>query len=37
MKELVLTPKFKWAYRKFVSRNPKLEIKIKDTLQHSKS
>jgi len=33
MKELVLTPKFKRAYRKFVLRNPKLEKKIKDTLK----
>lgn len=33
MKELVLTPKFKRAYRKFIIRNPKLEKKIKDTLK----
>ncbi len=33
MKELVLTPKFTRAYRKFVNRNPKLEKKIKDTLK----
>ena len=33
MKELVLTPKFKRAYRKFVNRNPKLQKNIKDSLK----
>jgi len=33
MRELVLTPKFKRAFRKFVKRNPQLEIKIIQTLQ----
>ena len=33
MRELVLTPKFKRAFRKFVKRNPKLEKKIIQTLK----
>ena len=33
MRELVLTPKFKRAFRKFVKRNSQLETKIIQTLQ----
>lgn len=33
MRELILTPKFKRAFRKFVKRNPQLESKIIQTLQ----
>jgi len=33
MRELVLTPKFKRAFKKFVNRNPQLEAKIIQTLQ----
>ena len=33
MRELVLTPKFKRAFRKFVRRNPQLEAKIIQTFQ----
>ena len=33
MRELVLTPKFKRSFRKFVKRNPQLEPKIIQTLQ----
>jgi mRNA-degrading endonuclease YafQ of YafQ-DinJ toxin-antitoxin module len=33
MRELVLTPKFKRAFRKFVKRNPQLKTKIIQTLQ----
>jgi mRNA interferase YafQ len=33
MKELVLTPKFKRAFRKFVKRNPQIESKIIQTLE----
>jgi mRNA interferase YafQ len=33
MRELILTPKFKRAFRKFVKRNPQLESKIIKTLQ----
>jgi mRNA interferase YafQ len=33
MRELVLTAKFKRAFRKFVERNPQLESKIIQTLQ----
>ncbi len=33
MRELVLTPKFKRAFRKFVKRNTQLEAKIIQTLQ----
>ena len=33
MRELVLTPKFKRAFSKFVKRNPQLEIRIIQTLQ----
>ncbi len=33
MRELVLTPKFKRAFRKFVKRNPRLDSKIIQTLQ----
>jgi addiction module RelE/StbE family toxin len=33
MKKLVLTPKFKRAFRKFVIHNPKLQRRIEDTLQ----
>jgi addiction module RelE/StbE family toxin len=32
MRELVVTPKFKRAFRKFVLRNPKLQKKIEVTL-----
>lgn len=32
MRELVLTPKFKRAFRKFVQRNAKLQKQIEDTL-----
>ena len=33
MRELVLTPKFKRAFRKFVKRDPQLETKIIQTLE----
>ena len=33
MRQLVLTPKFKRAYRKFVSRNAKLQKRIENTLR----
>jgi mRNA interferase YafQ len=33
MRELVLTPKFKRSFRKFVKRNSQLETKIIQTLQ----
>lgn len=33
MRPLVLTPKFKRAFRKFVKRNPDLQQRIEDTLQ----
>ena len=33
MRELVLTPKFTRAFRKFVKRNPQIESKIIQTLQ----
>lgn len=33
MRELVSTPKFKRAFRKFVKRNSQLETKIMQTLQ----
>jgi addiction module RelE/StbE family toxin len=32
MRQLVLTPKFKRSFRKFVLRNPKLEKKIEQVL-----
>lgn len=32
MRELVLTPKFKRVFRKFVIRNKKLQKRIEDTL-----
>jgi Txe/YoeB family toxin of Txe-Axe toxin-antitoxin module len=32
MRKLVLTPKFKRTYRKFVSRDLKLKKRIEDTL-----
>ena len=32
MRELVLTPKFKRAYRKFVKRNSNLQERIEETL-----
>ncbi|MDJ0658431.1 MAG: type II toxin-antitoxin system YafQ family toxin [Crocosphaera sp.] len=32
MRELVLTPKFERAFRKFVLRNPKLQQRIEKTL-----
>lgn len=33
MRRLVLTPKFKRAFRKFVKRNPELQQRIENTLQ----
>lgn len=33
MRQLVLTPKFKRSFRKFVLRNPNLQKRIEDTLQ----
>jgi len=33
MRELVLTPKFKRAFRKFVRRDTRLQKRIEDTLQ----
>jgi mRNA-degrading endonuclease YafQ of YafQ-DinJ toxin-antitoxin module len=33
MRELVLTPKFKRAFRKFVRRNARLQKQIEDTLE----
>jgi len=33
MRQLVLTPKFKRAFRKFVLRDPKLQKRIEATLQ----
>jgi mRNA interferase YafQ len=33
MRQLVLTPKFKRAFRKFVKRNPDLQQRIEDSLQ----
>ncbi len=33
MRLLVLTPKFKRAFRKFVKRNVELQQRIEDTLQ----
>ena len=33
MRPLVLTPKFKRSFRKFVVRNPKLKNQIQETLQ----
>ncbi len=33
MRELVLTPKFKRTFSKFIKRNPQLETKIIQTLQ----
>ncbi|UNU26680.1 type II toxin-antitoxin system mRNA interferase toxin, RelE/StbE family [Microcoleus vaginatus HSN003] len=33
MRPLVLTPKFKRAFRKFVKRNPDLQRRIEDSLQ----
>jgi mRNA interferase YafQ len=33
MRSLVLTPKFKWAFRKFVERNADLQQHIEETLQ----
>ena len=33
MRRLILTPKFKWAFRKFVRRNAELQQRIEDTLQ----
>jgi mRNA-degrading endonuclease YafQ of YafQ-DinJ toxin-antitoxin module len=33
VRELVLTPKFKRAFRKFVKRNAQLETKIIQTLE----
>lgn len=33
MRSLVLTPKFKRAFRKFVKRNTDLQERIEDTLQ----
>jgi hypothetical protein len=32
MRELVLTPKFQRAYRKFAKRNPELQQRIEETL-----
>jgi mRNA interferase YafQ len=33
MRELVLTPKFKRAFRKFVKRNPNLQKRIEESLR----
>lgn len=33
MRELVLTPKFKRSFRKFVKRNPNLQKRIEESLQ----
>jgi len=33
MREIVLTPKFKRAFRKFIKRNPQLEPKLIQVLQ----
>ena len=33
MREILLSPKFKRAFRKFVQRNPRLQAQIEDTLQ----
>lgn len=33
MRELVLTPKFKRVFQKFVNRNPKLQKRIEETLE----
>ena len=33
MRQLILTSKFKRAFRKFVLRNPKLQKRIEDTLK----
>ncbi len=33
MRELVLTPKFKRVFRKFVTRNKKLQKRIEETLE----
>jgi addiction module RelE/StbE family toxin len=37
MRELVLTPKFKRSFRKFVRRNPRLQRKIEETLEKMQS
>lgn len=36
MRKLVLTPKFKLSFRKFVSRNYQLQKRIENTLQQMK-
>ncbi|EAZ88477.1 type II toxin-antitoxin system RelE/ParE family toxin [Crocosphaera chwakensis] len=36
MRELILTPKFERAFRKFVLRNPKLQQRIEKTLAQMK-
>ena len=36
-RELVLTPKFKRAFRKFVRRNARLQKRIEETLQQMKT
>ena len=33
MRPLVLTPKFRRAFRKFAQRNPRLQLQIEDTLR----
>lgn len=33
MRQLVLTPKFKRAFRKFVKRNPEIQQRIEESLQ----
>jgi mRNA-degrading endonuclease YafQ of YafQ-DinJ toxin-antitoxin module len=33
MREIVLTPKFKRAFRKFIKRNPQLEPKLIQVLK----
>ena len=37
MRELVLTPKFQRAFRKFVKRNPELQQRIEETLLQMQS
>ncbi|MCP2727576.1 hypothetical protein NJ959_03680 [Symplocastrum sp. BBK-W-15] len=37
MRLLVLTPKFKRSFRKFVKRNPALQERIEETLQQMES
>jgi mRNA interferase YafQ len=37
MRQLVLTPKFQRAFRKFVKRNPDLQQRIEDSLQQTEA